>query len=100
MKSESETRKPSPEEVRYRSLLAVFEGVPTSLTTAIRIVGGRKRLERLMTIGAVRYVREPSPTDAPNKKARINIADCIRNTKPRLLKIHKFDFLGKDAIQN
>lgn len=81
----------SPDEIRFKSLVVGTEGFPISQNMAIRIVGGKKRLAQLIQDGAIRYLSEPQMTDTANKKHAINFADCIRNTKPRLLKIRKMN---------
>ena len=72
---------PSPDEIRYRSLLIAMEHKNISFAFATKIVGGKVRLMSLMESGAIRNTK---PDGASNRKWLINAADCYRNIRPRI----------------
>lgn len=71
----------SPDEVRFKSLLIRMQNESVSARTAIKIVGGKSRLERLMKEGTIRYNK---PEGALNRQWEINMADCLRCVKPNI----------------
>lgn len=70
----------SPDEVRFQSLLRRMENKTISRNQAIVIVGGEKRLDRLMQEGTI---RSNKPAGSSNRQWRINAADCYRCVKPK-----------------
>lgn len=64
---------------KYQSLLMRTERLHVSYRRAVVLVGGEKRLERLMLEGRVRYSK---PEGSVNTMWRFNFADIIRNVKP------------------
>lgn len=75
------TFKQSTYEVRYKSLLLRMEKQTFSSAQAIKIVGGKKRLEKFIVQGTIRAVK---PEGASNRQWRINAADCLRCVKPSM----------------
>ncbi len=64
---------------KYQSLLRRTERLHVSYRKAVMLVGGEKRLERLMLEGKVRYSK---PEGSVNTMWRFNFSDIIRNVKP------------------
>lgn len=64
---------------KYQSLLRRTERIHVSYRKAVMLVGGEKRLERLMLAEKVRYSK---PEGRANTMWRFNLADIIRNVKP------------------
>lgn len=64
---------------KYQSLLRRTERLHVSYRKAVMLVGGEKRLERLMLDGKVRYSK---PEGSANTMWRFNLADIVRNVKP------------------
>lgn len=64
---------------KYQSLLRRTERIHVSYKKAVKLVGGEKRLERLMLEEKVRYSK---PVGNPNTMWRFNLGDIIRNVKP------------------
>ena len=64
---------------KYQSLLRRTESIHVSYKKAVKLVGGEKRLERLMLAEKVRYTK---PDGNPNTMWRFNLADIVRNVKP------------------
>lgn len=64
---------------KYQSLLRRTERLHVSYRKAVMLVGGEKRLERLMLEEKVRYSK---PEGGSNTMWRFNFADIIRNVKP------------------
>lgn len=64
---------------KYQSLLRRTERLHVSYRRAVILVGGEKRLERLMLAGRIRYSK---PEGSVNTMWRFNFADIIRNVKP------------------
>lgn len=64
---------------KYLSLLRRTESLCVSYKKAVKLVGGEKRLERLMLEGKVRYSK---PEGSTNTMWRFNLADIIKNVKP------------------
>lgn len=64
---------------KYQSLLRRTEGIHVSYKKAVKLVGGEKRLERLMLAEKVRYTK---PDGNANTMWRFNLSDIIRNVKP------------------
>lgn len=71
----------SPDEVRFKSLLLMMERKSLSYREAVKIVGGDVTLKRFIENGEIRCDK---PDGSPNRKWRINAADCYRHIKPRL----------------
>lgn len=69
---------------KYRSLVQRFTGLTFSWAMAQRIVGGEKRLKRLMAENKVRYDK---PFGAPNTRWEFNAEDIVSNVKPQLKSI-------------
>lgn len=70
----------SPDEIRFRSLVRRMEKRTVSHNFAVLIVGGEKRLERLMSDGSIRCYK---PEGSANRQWQINAADCFRFVKPK-----------------
>lgn len=64
---------------KYLQILTQVEGMTLSWKIAQKLVGGKKRLERLMLEEKVRYEK---PDGAPNKKWLFNACDIFENVKP------------------
>lgn len=64
---------------KYQSLLRRTERLHVSFKKAVILVGGEKRLEKLMLSEKVRYSK---PEGSSNTMWRFNLADIIRNVKP------------------
>lgn len=64
---------------KYQSLLRRTEKLHVSYKKAVTLVGGEKRLERLMLEEKIRYFK---PEGAVNTMWRFNLADVIKNVKP------------------
>lgn len=64
---------------KYQSLLRRTESIHVSYKKAVKLVGGEKRLERLMLAEKVRYTKLDGN---PNTMWRFNLSDIIRNVKP------------------
>lgn len=75
----------SVDEIRYRSLLETFKDFAVSWKMAVKTVGGEKRLRDLMEKGLITYIEEPGLYDAPQRKHKINFAQCLLYTKPRIV---------------
>lgn len=69
---------------KYQSILIQVEGMTFSWNVAVKLVGGKKRLERLMAESRVRFDK---PFGAANTKWKFDAADIIRNIKPNLDKV-------------
>lgn len=63
---------------KYLSFLRRAEKHDVSWKKAAVLVGGEKRLERLMAEGLVRYTK---PEGAVNTKWRFNLADIVKNAR-------------------
>lgn len=70
---------------KYQSILIQVQGMTLSWSIAEHLVGGRKRLERLMAEDKVRYDK---PLTAANSKWQFNAADILTNIKPNLNKLN------------
>lgn len=70
------------DEIRYHSLLKTFKNYPIGWGMAVKTVGGEKRLRDLMEKGLVTYIEEPGINDAPQRKQKINFAQCMMYSKP------------------
>lgn len=66
---------------KYRSLVSRFTGLTFSWAMAQRLVGGEKRLKRLMAENKVRYDK---PFGAANTRWMFNAEDIVCNVKPQL----------------
>lgn len=66
---------------KYQQILARVSGMTFSWTTAEKIVGGKKRLQRLMSEEKVRYDKA---FGAANTKWLFNAADILHNVKPNI----------------
>lgn len=64
---------------KYLQILTQMNGITLSWKIAQKVVGGKKRLERLMLEEKVRYNK---PTGAPNTKWQFNASDIFENVKP------------------
>ena len=64
---------------KFASLEQRLESVVFSYRKAVRIVGGEKRLERLLLDGKIRYEK---PEGSRNSMWQFNAADVILNVKP------------------
>ncbi|MBR5592762.1 MAG: hypothetical protein IKW46_01695 [Bacteroidaceae bacterium] len=64
---------------KFASLEQRLESVVFSYRKAVKIVGGEKRLERLLLDGKIRYEK---PEGSRNSMWQFNAADVIRNVKP------------------
>lgn len=64
---------------KYLQILTQVEGMTLSWKIAQKMVGGKKRLERLMLEEKVRYEK---PKGAPNTKWLFNACDIFENVKP------------------
>lgn len=69
---------------KYQSILLQVRGMTFSWNVAEHLVGGKKRLERLM---AERKVSFDKPFGAANTKWQFDAADILRNIKPNLNKV-------------
>lgn len=85
----------SPDEVRFQSLLLVMQNETVSYREAVKIVGGKIRLERLMTAGSIRAFK---PEGHYTRNWRINAVDCYMNVKPRLKDVLKKRNENKYAV--
>lgn len=74
----------SPDEIRFRSLLIVMEKECLSFRQATKLVGGIRKLNKLLESGKIRGLK---PDGSRNKMWKINAADCYKNIKPRLSKV-------------
>lgn len=63
---------------KYLSFLRRAEKHDVSWKKAAVLVGGEKRLERLMSEGALRFSK---PEGAVNTKWRFNLADIVKNAR-------------------
>lgn len=61
-----------------------MEGLTLSWKIAQKVVGGKKRLERLMLEEKIRYDK---PEGAPNTKWQFNASDIFENVKPNPKKV-------------
>lgn len=66
---------------KYLQIISQVEGMTLSWKIAQKLVGGKKRLERLMMEEKVRYDK---PEGAPNTKWQFNAADIFSNIKPKV----------------
>ena len=64
---------------KYLQILTQMEGMTLSWKISQKLVGGKKRLERLMLEERVRYDK---PEGAPNTKWLFNATDILENVKP------------------
>lgn len=64
---------------KYQSLLRRTERLHVSYRKAVQLIGGEKRLERLMLQKRIRYFK---PEGGVNTMWRFNLSDVIRNVKP------------------
>lgn len=66
---------------KYLQIITQVDGITLSWKVAQKLVGGKKRLERLMMEEKVRYTK---PEGAPNTKWQFNAADIFSNIKPKV----------------
>lgn len=66
---------------KYLQIISQVEGMTLSWKIAQKLVGGKKRLERLMMEEKVRYDK---PEGAPNTKWQFNAVDIFSNIKPKV----------------
>lgn len=64
---------------KYLQILAQVDGMTLSWKISQKLVGGKKRLERLMMEEKVRYNK---PEGAPNTKWLFDASDIFSNIKP------------------
>jgi hypothetical protein len=64
---------------KYLQIITQVEGMTLSWKTSQKLVGGKKRLERLMLEEKVRYDK---PEGASNTKWLFNAVDIFTNIKP------------------
>ena len=69
---------------KYQSILIQVQGMTFSWNVAEHLVGGKKRLERLMAEEKVRFDK---PFGASNTKWQFNAADILSNIKPNLRRV-------------
>lgn len=79
---------------KYLQILTQMSGLNISWKLAQKIVGGKKRLERLMLEERVRYSK---PEGAPNTKWQFNACDIFKNVKPNPRRLNKIK-AGKCCI--
>lgn len=80
---------------KYLSLLKRAERINVSYKRAVKLVGGEKRLERLMLKEKIRYSK---PDGSANTMWRINFADVIRNVKPLTGNDNFYEFLACENL--
>lgn len=68
---------------KFKALCSCLDGMHCSYKKAVKIVGGEKRLQRLMEEEKVRYEK---PYGAPNTMWRFNLSDIITQVNPRLVR--------------
>jgi len=64
---------------KYCSILERMQGMTFSWAVAVHLVGGKKRLERLMIEGKICYDK---PFGAPNTKYQFDASDVLSHVKP------------------
>lgn len=64
---------------KYQSIIKRTEDMTFSWAVAVKLVGGKKRLERLMLEDKVRYDK---PFGASNTRWKFAASDILRNIKP------------------
>jgi hypothetical protein len=64
---------------KYQSILERTEGMTFPWVVAVKLVGGKKRLERLMAESKVRYDK---PFGAQNTHWQFDATDILSNVKP------------------
>lgn len=64
---------------KYESIIKRTEDMTFSWAVAVKLVGGKKRLERLMLEEKVRYDK---PFGAVNTRWKFSASDILRNIKP------------------
>lgn len=69
---------------KYQSILLQVKGMTFSWNVAEHLVGGKKRLVRLMSEDKVRFDK---PFGASNTKWQFDAVDIFRNIKPNLNKV-------------
>lgn len=69
---------------KYQQIIVQVSGLTFSWKIAQKLVGGKKRLERLMCEERVRYDK---PFGAPNTKWMFNASDILSNIKPQSLRV-------------
>lgn len=69
---------------KYQSILIQVDGMTFSWKIAEHLVGGKKRLQRLMDERKVRFDKSLA---SANSKWQFNATDIIRNIKPNLNKL-------------
>lgn len=70
---------------KFKSVLIQVDGMTLSWTVAQHLVGGKKRLQRLMAEDKVRYEKSLS---AANTKWQFNAVDIFQNIKPNIRKLN------------
>lgn len=66
-------------EIRFRSLLIRLQGLVISRTVAVKIVGGEKRLDKLISQGKLNVKKNAG---ASNTMWRFDAAEVARYVKP------------------
>ena len=64
---------------KYQSIIERTKDMTFSWAVAVKLVGGKKRLERLMLEGKVSYDK---PFGSPNTKWQFAACDILSNVKP------------------
>ena len=64
---------------KYESILERTKGMTFSYAMAVKLVGGRKRLERLMQENKIRYDK---PFGTMNTRWQFAASDILSNVKP------------------
>lgn len=64
---------------KYQSILDRTKDMTFSWAVAVHLVGGKKRLERLMLEGAIHYDK---PFGAANTRWQFSASDILMNIKP------------------
>jgi len=72
---------------KYLQIISQVDGMRLSWKITQKLVGGKKRLERLMIEEKIRYDK---PEGSPNTKWQFNAADVFSNIKPNP-RVVKFD---------
>lgn len=64
---------------KYQSIINLTKGMTFSWAVSVRLVGGKKRLERLMLEGKINYSKS---LGAANTKWKFAACDVLSNIKP------------------
>ena len=69
---------------KYQSILLQVQGMTFSWNVAVRLVGGKKRLERLMAEEKVHFEK---PFGSANTKWKFDASDILQHIKPNLSRV-------------